>query len=249
MMKCNENIPKTIHYCWFGKNPLPSLAMQCIESWKKLCPDFEIKEWNEDNFDLNCNKYVKQAYESKKWAFVSDYVRLRVLYDFGGIYMDTDVQVVRSLDEFLHLPAFSGFEAENRIPTGIIGSKKKNRWIEELLRDYDNRLFIKPDGNYDLTTNVQLITNTTKKLYKINLNNSKQSTADVTFYPFEFFCAKSIETGKIMLTNNTYTIHHFSGSWLTSSQKLKLYLKRIIGQSGMTKLSNIKQLFKSEEPK
>jgi len=242
-MKKEETIPKTIHYCWFGKNPLPRLAIKCINSWKKKCPDYKIIEWNENNFDINCNQYVRQAYESKKWAFVTDYVRLKVLYDFGGIYMDTDVEVVKSLNEFLSSPAFSGFEGDKSISTGIMGSMKENIWIEELLKDYKDRAFLKPDGNYDLTTNVQSITATTLRLYKVCLDNTRQNLPDVILYPFDWFCAKSFETGKIIQTENTYTIHHFSGSWLSSSQKLKNHFARIIGKSGMKVLSKIRQFF------
>ena len=123
-------IPKIIHYCWFGGNPLPPLALKCIESWKKYCPDYEIKIWDESNFDININKYATEAYEAKKWAFVSDVARLWVLYNYGGIYMDTDLEVIKPLDEFLYHKAFSGFEDEVNIPTGIIASEKNNNWIK-----------------------------------------------------------------------------------------------------------------------
>ena len=123
-------IPKIIHYCWFGKNPLPDDARDCIESWKKNCPDYEIKEWNEENFDINTCAYVKEAYDKKKWAFITDFVRLKVLYDYGGIYMDTDVEVCKSLDPLLKWDAFSGFESDNNIPTGTIGAIAKNDcWV------------------------------------------------------------------------------------------------------------------------
>lgn len=242
-MNNNEQIPKVIHYCWFGGSPLPLLVMKCMHSWKTFCPSYEIKEWNEMNFDVNCNQYVREAYENKKWAFVTDYVRLKTLYDYGGIYMDTDVEVIKPLDKFLSLPAFSGYEGDNRIPTGIIGAAKGNKWIGELLKDYNERKFIKQDGSFDMTTNVQLITDKTKILYNIELNNTKQETPDFFLYPFEWFCAKSLYTGKIIKTNNTYTIHHFSGSWMKLSQKFKIHLTRLIGKSGMKHLSNIKWLF------
>ena len=120
-------IPKKIHYCWFGKNPLPEQTKQYIETWKKYCHDYEIIEWNEDNFDINQNQYCKEAYEAKKWAFVSDYVRLKVLYDNGGIYMDTDIEVIKPLDDLLQYNWFAGFEAEDRIQTGVIGAERKYR--------------------------------------------------------------------------------------------------------------------------
>lgn len=121
-------IPKKIHYCWFGKGKMPELALKCIESWRVNLPDYELKEWNENSFDINSNFYVKEAYESRKFAFVTDYVRLYALYTEGGIYMDTDVEVLKNLDPFLDLPAFSGFEDNVHIPTGIMAAEKGSVW-------------------------------------------------------------------------------------------------------------------------
>jgi mannosyltransferase OCH1-like enzyme len=207
-------IPKKIHYCWFGGNPIPELAQKCIASWNEHCPEYEIKEWNETNFDINCCAFVKEAYEVGKWAFITDYVRLKVLYDEGGIYMDTDVEVIRNLDLLLHHPAFSGFESSKEIPTGIMASERHNRWIEKMLDYYKDRHFIK-DGNQEEVTNVKIITELTKNEYGIKLDNTYQDLGDVVFYPRDYFCPKDYITGQIKyLTENTYTIHHFSGSWL-----------------------------------
>lgn len=211
-------IPKKIHYCWFGGNPLPELAIKCIESWKKYCPDYEIIEWNEKNFDLNCNRYVKEAYECKKWAFITDYVRLYAMTTQGGIYMDTDVEVLKNLDVFLENKAFSGFEREEAIPTGIMACEKDFPLFKELLYDYNNRTFIKQNGDMDLTTNVTSITNICLN-HGLKLNNQKQTIKGFTLYPKDIFCPKSYETGKIECTENTYTIHHFSGSWHTEKEK------------------------------
>ena len=216
-------IPKKIHYCWFGKGNLPESAKKYIESWKKYCPDYEIIEWNEENFDINSNEYVRQAYEMKKYAFVTDYVRLYALYNIGGIYMDTDVEVLKSLDSFLENKAFSGFEDSNLVPTGIMGAEKNNKWIKDLLDEYKDIKFIDKDGNMDLTTNVTRITNLTVKKYGLITKSSYQklNNGEVVFYPFDYFCPKSWKTGKITLTNNSYTIHHFSGSWLSTEEQLK----------------------------
>lgn len=135
-------IPKVIHYCWFGRGKMPELANKCIESWKKYCPEYEIIEWNEDNFDVNCCPYVKEAYESRRFAFVTDYVRLYAMYTQGGIYMDTDVEVVRNLDEFLGHQGFSGFESETQIPTGIMAGEKGFPLFKDLLAYYDGRHFL-----------------------------------------------------------------------------------------------------------
>ena len=222
-------IPKIIHYIWVGGKPLTPLAEKCIASWKKYCPDYEIKRWDETNFDINQNQYCKEAYDNKKWAFVSDYIRLKVLYEYGGIYMDTDVEVIKSLDEFLNLPAFSGFENDTMIPTGIIASSKNNKWVEQLLQDYNDRHFVKQDCSFDLTTNVTLITENTKKQYpEIKLNNTLQKFENVVFYPKDYFCPKSQIDGKIRLTKNSHTIHHFNSSWYTPWQKFKKKLKKIL---------------------
>lgn len=228
-------IPKKIHYCWFGGNPLPELAVKCIESWRRHCPDYEIIEWNEKNFDLNCNKYVKQAFECKKWAFITDYVRLYAMVTHGGIYMDTDVEVLKNLDIFLSNKAFSGFERENAIPTGIMACEKDFPLFKEFLYEYKERAFIKENGDMDLTTNVTAITNTCLK-YGLNLNNQLQKINDFTLYPKDFFCPKNYETGKIECTKNTYTIHHFSGSWHTEKEKkFEEYERKILNKYGQQK--------------
>lgn len=222
-------IPKLIHYCWFGKNPLPKSAIKYIESWRKYLPDYEIKEWNEDNFDINNHPYVEEAYNAKKYAFVTDYVRLYVLFHYGGIYMDTDVEVIKSLDTFLQLPAFSGFEDDTHIPTGIMASEKNGEWVGKLLAYYDNKHFILPDSSYDLTTNVESISHLMRSegfKLKNGLYNHRNI---VTIYPKNYFCPKDFRTGKIKLTNDTYCIHHFAGSWFTTSQKIYKLIENSCG--------------------
>lgn len=216
-------IPKKIHYCWFGGNPLPELAQKCIESWRKFCPDYEIIEWNETNFDINYNQYVSEAYNAKKWAFVSDVARLYALVYHGGIYMDTDVEVLKPLDDLLYLEAISGFEALDRIPTGLMACQRGQTLFNELLLDYDKAHFIKENGTYDTTTNVTRITTTCLK-YGLQLNNTLQTINGLTLFPSEYFCPKDSNSGKITLTENTYTIHHFDGSWLSEETK---YAKKI----------------------
>ena len=220
-------IPKKIHYCWFGGNPLPELAQKCIASWKKYLPEYEIKEWNESNFDVNSNVYVKEAYEAQKFAFVTDYVRLYAMYHEGGIYMDTDVEVLKPLDDLLQYEAVSGFESETQIPTGLMASREGYPFIKELLDDYTDIHFIRPDGSLDTTTNVTRITNHCLK-YGLQLNNTLQTINGFTFLPKDYLCPKSYMDGKIYLTENTYTIHHFAGSWLSNVEKYTLlYYKRL----------------------
>lgn len=221
-------IPKVIHYCWFGRSQMPKLALKCIESWKKYCPDYQIKEWNEDNFDLDLYPYVREAYDARKFAFVTDVVRLYALYHEGGIYMDTDVEVIKPLDSLLQYQAVSGFESLTQIPTGLIASEKGHPLFAELLHEYDGLHFVKSDGTFDLTTNVIRITNTCLK-YGFVPNNQLQTVNGFTFLPKDFLCPIEHEGHKLVLTPNTLCIHHFAGSWLPYSQKLKKKLIKVLG--------------------
>lgn len=211
-------IPKTIHYCWFGGKPLPEMAVKCIDSWKKYCPDYEIIRWDEESFDLNSDVFPSEAYVAKKWAFITDYVRLKVLYEHGGIYMDTDVEVTRPLDEFLVCKAFTGFENEDNAVTGIIASEAGNAMIGKLLHYYDNRHFIMSDGSYDTVPNTIIITGIVKK-EGLKLNNLLQTIGEMTFYPSDYFCPKDPRNGVLHLTDKTACIHHFDGSWLSDQDK------------------------------
>lgn len=224
-------IPKTIHYCWFGRGKMPKLAEQCIESWKKYLPDYEIKEWNEDNFDLDMYPYVREAYDNRKFAFVTDVVRLYALYNEGGIYMDTDVEVLKSLDPFLHHTAFSGFESDTLIPTGIMASEKGGKWAKDNLNYYNNRHFILPDGNLDLTTNVITITNYMLK-HGLQQNNTFQDFPNlITFYPKDYFCPISLTDLKLYKTPNTVCIHHFAASWKNKTEKTKTKIALFLGNN------------------
>lgn len=238
-------IPKVVHYCWFGRGEMPELAKKCIASWKTFLPDYEIKEWNEDNFDINSNQYIREAYESRKFAFVTDYVRLYAIYMEGGIYMDTDVEVLKTLNPFLHHHAFSGFETDGNVPTGMMAGEKGSVWAKELLDMYDNRKFIMADGSFDMTTNTTVITK-----YMLGkglvLNNRYQDFPGLcTMYPAEFFCPKDHRTGKIKCTHNTVCIHHFAGTWLEHNFFLdlrhdsKVFFVKIFGEKIITFLSDI----------
>lgn len=238
-------IPKIIHYCWFGGKPLPEEVEYYISTWKNYCPDYEIKEWNESNFDINQNQYCREAYEAKKWAFVSDYARLKVLYEHGGIYMDTDVEVCKPLDHLASYAFWSGFESKSQIPTGIMASCRDNELLGYLLSYYDDKHFKNDDGSYDTTTNVMTITKMVKDKYDIELNNTFQVLGDNNaIFPFEYFCAKDLLDGKIKKTHNTYTIHHFAGSWLTPYQivrhKIKIVLAKVFGRGFVVWLKRMK---------
>ncbi len=221
-------IPKTIHYCWFGGNELPELAKKCIKSWKKYCRGYKIIEWNESNFDISSAPlYVRQAYEAKKWAFVTDYVRLYAMTKFGGIYMDTDVEVISSLDPYLKHQAFSGFESDINIPTGIMACEKDFPMFVKFLKYYDTAVFINEDGTLNTKTNVEIITEECISKGLIQ-NNTFQIIDGFALYPNEYFCPINMTSGHYNRTGNTATIHWFNGSWLLddlkeSSQKDTLY--------------------------
>lgn len=213
-------IPKTIHYCWFGGKEKPDSVKKYMNTWKRYCPDYEIKEWNESNFDIYENDYCREAYEAKKWAFVTDYVRLKALYEEGGFYMDTDVEVVKSLDPLRVYDAVSGYESQTHIATGTMGACRDNEWIGMLLHDYDHRHFLRKDGTCDTTTNVIVITDLTVKKYGLHLHGQKLVFGhNMVLLPFDYLCAKDLDTGEICKTSNTYTIHHFTSSWLPEADR------------------------------
>ncbi len=223
-------IPKIIHYCWFGGKPLPLLAQKCIKSWKKYCPDYELKLWNEKSFDIHCNDYVKEAYEAKKYAFVTDYVRLWAIYTYGGIYMDTDVEVLKPLDCFLHHPAFSGFESAKAVPTGIMASEKGGKWAERELKYYKNIHFRNADGSLNLITNVEIITNNLARDGFI-LNNCYQEHKDtIVMYPSNIFCPRDT-FGQPAGLPEAYTIHHFCGSWCSPQRRMIKKIKRSLSST------------------
>lgn len=234
-------IPKIIHYCWFGNNPLPELAKRCIDSWKKYCPDYKIIEWNELNFDINSNKYIKEAYEHKKYAFVADYARFAIIQRCGGIYMDTDVEMIRAIPKkMLQHNVFLGCEEVGRINPGLIlGGEKNNFFCQTMVKDYDNYDFVLQDGNLNLTT---IVDYTTNKIAEMGWEDKKevQSVNGIVIYPVDYFCPKSLRTGKIKITENTISIHHFDASWISEKEKKRnkkqLLFNRIFGYKLGSKL-------------
>ena len=205
-------IPKIIHYCWFGRNPKPELIQTCIQSWKKYCPDYEIIEWNEDNFDVNCCQYTQEAYEAKKWAFVSDFARLYVLYHYGGLYFDTDIEMLKPIDIFLSDHAFTGFESNDSPITAVMGAEKHHPLFKQLLEYYNDVCFINEDGSFNMLTNTHIITEIFLKK-GIKTNGKKQTVEGVTIYPQIFFCPNNFTRIFDKPSRKSYTIHHFDQSW------------------------------------
>lgn len=211
-------IPKIIHYCWFGGKPKPELARKCLASWKTFCPDFEIREWNETSISLEqAPLYVRQAYAAGRWAFVSDYVRLVALTQVGGVYMDTDVELLKPLTPYLKHKAFAGFEAIDRVQTGLLACEPGFPLFQEFLSYYDTASFLREDGSADITTNVQILTALCRK-HGLRLDDSLQTVAGLTIYPKAVFCPVEYETMALRKTRATVCVHWFSGSWHTQEE-------------------------------
>ena len=223
-------IPKVIHYCWFGGNPLPEEAKKCIKSWKKYCPEYKIIEWNESNYDYKKNEYTKTMYEQKKWAHLSDYVRLDVVYNNGGIYLDTDVEVLKPLDPLLSNKAFMGVETGNLINTGLgFGAVKKHPTIR-LNMDLYNCIDLK-----EVLENIEIINcpYITTNLFKNNgwiYDNKVLNILDTTIYPIEYFCPMNYKTGDVNITKNTFSIHKYNRSWGNKLDNQLFKMKQLYSQ-------------------
>lgn len=226
----NYNIPRIIHYCWFGKKEKPDLIKKCIQSWNNHLSGYQIIEWNEENFNINSNNYVKQAYNAGKYAFVSDYVRVYVLYNYGGIYLDTDVEVIKPLDKFLYHKSFWGFEEKNFIATSTIGACKGNELIKIILDSYKDKNFILDNGNFDTLTNVAIVTKILQGI-GVKIDGTYQEVDGIgAFYPQTYFSPFDYINYRYFLTENSYTIHYFYKSWLPFSVKIKSNFKKILAR-------------------
>lgn len=218
MGKENENtIPKVIHYCWFGGNPLPEEAIRCIDSWKKYCPDYEIKQWNESNFDISLCDYIQEAYAAKKWAFVSDYARFWILYNYGGLYFDTDVELINGISDIVSRGSFMGAEAyakgTNQINAGVgLGAVAHSDFYKEVLDYYKELHFYIADGVYNDETVVTYVTNIAKK-YGYKGTDEIEKVGDIYVYPPYFFCPYNYEKDLLEVVEKTRAIHWYSTSW------------------------------------
>lgn len=235
-------ISKIIHYCWFGHNSKPALAKKCIKSWEKYCPDYQIVEWNEDNFDIaSCPLYVRQAYEAKKWAFVTDYVRLKVVYDYGGIYMDTDVELLKNLDFLLEHHAYFGFEDGKYVNTGLgFGAKKGSPILLKMMEDYWDIPFVLEDGTFDVTACPGRNTKVLLR-YGLRQDNSQQMIDDCLILPSDYLCPVNYQTGKFQRTERTVSAHWFSASWQTQEEKCE-HKKKKHALERVDRIHNLKHI-------
>lgn len=221
-------IPKIIHYCWIGGNSKPESVLKCIESWKKYCPDYEIKEWNESNLDFtNAPEFVRQAYSKQAWGFVPDYFRLWIIYHYGGIYLDTDVQIVRNFDSLLIDEAFAGFEDENHVALGLgFGSEKGNAMIYDHMLKYHELPFLNADGSLNRIPSPVITTEWLCTKGLVLGENKIQEINGLKIYPKEYFAPKDFDTGITKITKNTYSIHQYDASWFTDEEKNALEKSR-----------------------
>lgn len=225
-------IPKVIHYCWFGRNPIPAEYQTYIESWKKFLPDYEIKEWNEDSFDVNCIPFTKEAYEVRKYAYVSDYARLKILYENGGVYFDTDVEAVRPMDALMARGPWMGIEKHTSTPdmddqvnVGLgFAVEPHNPIIKEVMAFYENTHYVFPDGHMEQIPIVPVVTNVLRKHGMPARVETPTEVAGITIYPWDYFCPQEgFQYNQIECTANTYTIHHYSATWMSKADRFKMW--------------------------
>lgn len=225
-------IPKKIHYCWFGGKEIPDEYKKYMTSWKKFLPDYEIIRWDESNYDVNCIPFSAEAYSVGKFAYVSDYARLRILYEHGGIYFDTDVEVIKPLNDILANGAFMAFEKNTNAPTneplnvnvalGLgFAVEPHHPIIREILDFYESHHYIYPDGHREQITIVKIVTDILKK-HGLKSSDSPIEIEGITIYPWDYFCPVEFLNPKLEITDNTRTIHHYSASWMSWTDKLKM---------------------------
>lgn len=224
-------IPKTIHYCWFGGKPLPREAMRCLESWRRHCPDWEIRRWDESNFDINEIAYTREAASCGKWAFVSDYARFKILFEHGGVYLDTDVELLRPLDDIIAEGPFMGFEKSHvwiGVNSGLgIGSPAGHNVYEKVISHYSTMHFLDNNGNQLPGTVVKHVTDLLLPLGLV-LEDRKQTIAGICIYPNEYFNPLDDATGRLNITPNTCSIHHYAKTWCDNYGPMRTRLMRFL---------------------
>lgn len=243
-------IPKVIHYCWFGGNSLPEKYKKYIRTWESFLPGYNIVEWNENNFDINSCDYVMEAYRAKKWAFVSDYARFKILYENGGVYLDTDVELIKDMSVLIDRGPFMGCEYNDNNSLGLdclvnpglgFAVESNNELLKEILSEYENRHFIKEGGEYDLTTICEF---TTKFFVRDGFKGGKEveRIGEFTILPPEYLCPIDNRVGKMFLTENTFSIHHYDASWNSKMTRTKSYIyKKLISIFGVEKIERFRK--------
>lgn len=239
-----HNIPRIIHYFWFGNNPKPEIVNKCIASWRKHMPDWEIKEWNERNYDIHCCEYVERAYEERKWAFVSDYARFDILDRVGGLYLDTDVEIIRKIpDEFFENP-FTAVDINGVVAPGLIIALPQHHWLSiKALESYRGDTFSSGKNNSETTVNTRIKKILMDKDYEVK--DDYQYLDQLIIYPSTLFCGYDVNTHEYAITDQTLSVHHYASSWMTERQlykrKIQIVIKQVLGIEGYKKLLQIKR--------
>lgn len=230
MNEINPTIPKIIHYCWLSGDPIPEDLEKCMESWKEKLPDYEFMLWNFERFDKNSSAWVQQAFDNKKYAFAADYIRLYAVYNYGGIYMDMDIEVLKPFDDLLNQKIMIAYEnpEQSGIEAGCFGAEKGDKFVGDCLSHYKNRNFIKSDGGFDTQT------------LPVIMESYLPQNPDVKPFGWHYFTNKSYKTGKVQPLESSYAIHHFAGSWLDNLQKeLSSYIQKTLSKYGKSKKSSL----------
>ena len=240
-------IPKIIHLCWMSGDPFPSDIQKCIDSWKRILPDYEIWLWDTKRFDLSTSVWVTEAYDKKKYAFCADYIRMYALFNYGGVYLDSDVEVLRSFNDLLTLPYFIGYESKQYFEAAVIGAEKGNPFIGDVLAYYKDRHFVKENGSLDIQIKPEVMMNVTNSKWKrVLINEISDFINDPTIinvFPYDWFSPID-STGKryvLRVSKNTYCIHHFASAWVDWRVKL---LVKIFGYNSPLR-NTIQRLGKS----
>lgn len=238
-------IPKIINYCWFGGKPLPQSVKHNIETWEKFCPEYQIVQWNEKNFDINKFNFSQQAYDRGKWAFVSDVARLEIVYENGGIYLDTDVELLQSLDDFLKFSCFLACEDEFSINTGLgFGAERHNSFLKENLDSYKNINFLDSNGNENLITCVEITTGILARR-GFKATNQVQQIQNSVIFPTDFFCPQRYGSEKVNIQPNTVSWHHYDSTWtgvskpgrfIVLKKMVRFYVDKVLGTGTYSKI-------------
>lgn len=252
-------IPKIIHFCWLSNDEFPPVIAKAMATWKEKLPDYEFVHWDTNKFDLESNIWVKQAFESKKYAFAADYIRLYAVYNYGGIYLDTDVEVLKSFNDLIERPYMTGAEIDGVIEAGVFGAQKNMPWVKQCLDYYDGKTFINPDGSFNTLTLPRIMMQQITKTHtvielppnEVKVEEQIKNKNTLYLFPKDYFCAKNHGTGQLENTQNTYTIHHFAMSWLpkktTRLPNLKRKLMRVFGVSFVNTVISILGLKKLKQ--
>lgn len=242
-------IPKIIHYCWLSNDPIPENLQKCMSTWKRYLPDYEFMLWNFERFPKDKSKWVSDAFNNKKYAFAADYIRLYALYNYGGIYLDMDVEVIKTFNPFLNLETMVSWQnGAAGLEVAAMGVQKGSMWVKDCLDYYDCQTFILPNGNLNTTVMPRVIENRLKakeiKLYNVSNITEATSVKDgIPVFPYTYFSPKNYKTKVLKITTDTICIHHFDGSWLSRKDRIKNSIIKYLGPYVTRFIVKLKHLF------